>query len=123
MRQALMGRILAAATVLIAAALAGCSTNTVIDNVPASMGEPTNAPVRPVADTYQYPAVHDMPPPRSDQLMTDEQQVKMEQELENVRDRQEGHAAGKSTKKAVKPAKTTAPAADAVQDTGSKSNP
>jgi hypothetical protein len=123
MRQALMGQILAAATVGIATALGSCSTNTVIDSLPAGVAEPANAPVRPVSDTYQYPAVHDMPPPRPDQLMTDEQEAKMEQDLANIRDRQEKQLGVNSGKKDAKIAKKKPPAADESQTTGDKTNP
>ena len=121
MRFALKGRILGAAA--LAATLAGCSTNAVIDNLPAAMGEPANAPVRPVSDTYQYPAVHDMPPPRQDTLLTDQQQVEMERQLENVRDRQEGHTDRKAAKKTAKPAQKQPTTANETQAAGTKTNP
>jgi hypothetical protein len=124
MRQALAGRILAAAVLLavLAAALAACSPGPVIDRLPGDMGLPAGAPARP-AEAYQYPAVHDMPPPRPDQPLTEEQEVKMEQDLQNARDRQEGRPAGKPGKKAAKPEKKKVPSANATQATGSKSNP
>jgi hypothetical protein len=121
MRHIIARRFLAAAA--LAAALPGCSTNAVIDAMPTAVGEPANAPVRPVADTYQYPAVHDMPPPRQDQLMTDEQEVKMEQDLANVRDRQEKQLGVNSAKKDAKTAKKKPLQEDDGQTTGDKTNP
>jgi hypothetical protein len=72
----------------LAVALCGCSSGALIDKLPGDMGEPADAPARP--DTpYVYPAVHDMPPPRETPAMTEEQQVKLEKDLEATRDRQE----------------------------------
>jgi hypothetical protein len=103
MRQALVGPFLAAAA--LAAALAGCSASSIIDRLPADVGEPAGTPARP-AETYQYPAVHDMPPPRPDTPLSDAQQVKVEHELERARDRLEGQAPAKPDKKAAPKAKT-----------------
>jgi hypothetical protein len=72
----------------LAVMLAGCSAGAVIDQLPGKIGLPAEAPARPVAP-YQYPAVHDMPPPRAVPTLTDEQQVKLEDELKKARDRQE----------------------------------
>ena len=93
--------------------------------MPAGMAEPAGAPARP-AVAYQYPAVHDMPPPRPDQPLTDEQQIQMEQELLNVRDRQEGRPANspaKTGKKAGQTAKMPPAAANETEAAGSKPNP
>lgn len=81
------GRLLLA--VLSLAALAGCSSSQVIDDLPAVVGLPADAPARP-ATPYLYPAVHDMPPPRTTEPMSAEDQLKMEKELAAARDRQEG---------------------------------
>ena len=121
MRHIIARRFLAAAA--LAAALTGCSTNAVIDALPGAVGEPASAPVRPVADTYQYPAVHDMPPPRADQLMTDEQEAKMEQDLTKVRDQQEKQLGVNSGKKDAKTAKKKPPQEDDGQASGDKTNP
>jgi hypothetical protein len=113
-------RTLWAATLGLAAALAGCSPSAMIDKLPADMGLPANTPARPQAP-YQYPAVHDMPPPRASVPMTEEEQVKLEKDLANVRDRQEG---------SLEPDTKAAPAAkkppnDAAngQTAGAKANP
>jgi len=120
MRRAFSGRILAA--VALATALCDCSASAIIDKLPAAVAEPAGAPARP-AEAYQYPAVHDMPPPRADQPLTDEQQVQMEQDLEKVRDRQEGNSAGKSGKNAAKPDKKKPAEANQAQAGGGKTNP
>jgi hypothetical protein len=69
--------------------LAGCASGPVIDLVPAAVGGlPSNAPARPTT-TSQFPAVHDMPPPRGEQKLTADDQVKMEKGLKAARDRVE----------------------------------
>lgn len=92
--------------------LSGCSPGPMIDRLPADIGVPSGAPARP-ATPYQYPAVHDMPPVRSDRPMTDAEQVRMERELKAVRDRQ----AGKEAPAAKKKPDAAAPKA------GAKTNP
>jgi hypothetical protein len=61
------------------------------------MGVPAGAPARP-ATPYQYPAVHDMPPPRATAPMNDEEQFRLEKELQAVRDRQEAQEGKKAQK-------------------------
>jgi hypothetical protein len=115
--------ILAAAA--LAAALAGCSATSVIDSMPGGMAEPAGAPARP-AVAYQYPAVHDMPPPRADQPLTDEQQIQMERELLKVRDQQEGRPANsvaRTGQKADQTAKMPPPEANETEAAGGKPNP
>ena len=122
MERALQRSILAALT--LAMALAGCSSGAVIDKLPGDMGLPAGTPERPTTP-YVYPAVHDMPPPRADPTMSEEQQVKAEEEMKAVRDRQE--ARDGAAKKTAQPAKKKPATADtgqaaAVQD-GAKTNP
>jgi hypothetical protein len=89
----------------LAGLLCGCGSGPLIDSMPAQMGGlPVDAPQRP-ASPYTFPAVHDMPPPRATDPLTDEQQFKLERELQTVRDRQEGREA---TKKAGASAKKQA---------------
>lgn len=76
------------ATLGLAAALCGCAPGAVIDKLPGELGLPAGAPERP-ATPYVYPAVHDMPLPRSNPPMTEEQQVTLEKELKAARDQQE----------------------------------
>lgn len=88
-----------------AALLSGCESGPLIDAMPSQIGGlPASTPQRPAAP-HQFPAVHDMPPPRSTDPLTDEQQYKLERELQAVRDRQEGR---ETTKKAGAGAKKQA---------------
>lgn len=124
MERALQRSILAALTLATATALAGCSSGAVIDKLPGDMGLPAGTPERPVT-AYEYPAVHDMPPPRADPTMSEEQQVKAEEEMKAVRDRQE--ARDGAAKKTAQPAKKKPATADTGQaagaQDGAKTNP
>ena len=85
--------------------LAGCSSGPVIDLVPSAVGGlPTGAPARPTT-TSQYPAVHDMPPPRSEQALTADDQVKMEKGLKAARDQVEEEGKAVARGEAELPAK------------------
>jgi hypothetical protein len=94
----------------VAPVLAGCST-TLADRLPGGVGLPANAPARPMAANYGYPAVHDMPPPRATEPLTDAEQLRLERDLENARDRLDSEAdalekpASNEIKSAKKPAK------------------
>src|SRR5262249_28932290 len=75
-----------------AAALTGCASMNEqaagkLSELP-KVGLPADAPARPAAPPT-YPAVHDMPTPRSRSLMTDVEQQKMEDDLVSARDRQQ----------------------------------
>jgi hypothetical protein len=72
----------------LAAALAGCAPGALIDKLPGELALPAGTPERPTTP-YVYPAVHDVPPPRVDPPMTEEQQVTLEKELKALRDQQE----------------------------------
>jgi len=103
------------------AALAGCSAGQVIDKLPAEMGLPAGAPARP-EKPYEYPAVHDMPPPRASVPMTEEEQVRLEKELAKARDRQEGRS--QAGKKAPPAAQKKQPnTTENSQTSGAKPNP
>jgi hypothetical protein len=113
----------------LAAGLSGCSAGPLGDVLPQSMGGlPADAPAPPKVP-YQYPAVHDMPPPRATPPLSDEQQWKLEQDLTALRNRQEDREAGDET--AAKPAKTKAtkkkvrkkPADRNAKNTGANTNP
>jgi hypothetical protein len=70
--------------------LAGCAVAPTMERLPESLGGlPANAPARP-ATPHEYPAVHDMPPPRATTPMTDAEQLKTEKALTSARDRLEG---------------------------------
>jgi hypothetical protein len=110
------------------AILAGCSSGQLINNLPASVALPADAPARP-ATPYAYPAVHDMPPPRATEPMSAEDQLRLEKELTALRNRQEGlkpedektlQTRKKNAKKATKKS-----AADAQNGAaaGAKANP
>ncbi|HEY6860708.1 MAG TPA: hypothetical protein VI358_13080, partial [Pseudolabrys sp.] len=90
----------------LAALLAACAPGPIIDRLPGELGLPAGAPARPETP-YEYPAVHDMPPDRASTPMTEEEQVRLEKELTNVRDRQEGRppAVKKGAPAAKKPPK------------------
>jgi hypothetical protein len=89
------GRVVAAA-VLFAASLilAGCSVGTIGDHIPAAAGGlPEATPQRP-ATPPPYPAVHDMPPPRSSKVLTDAELKKLEDDLAAARKRTANPAGG-----------------------------
>jgi hypothetical protein len=104
----------------LAAVLAGCAPGPIIDRLPGELGLPAGAPARPETP-YEYPAVHDMPPNRASSPMTEEEQVRLEKELINVRDRQEGRPS--ATKKAAPTAKKPPKGAQNGQTDGVKANP
>jgi hypothetical protein len=100
--QRALARRAGAAALLVAGGLilAGCTGATIGDNMPTMAGGlPENAPQRP-ANPGAYPAVHDQPPPRSQAVLTDEEQRKLEQDLIAARERT---AAGKPAGSAKKP--------------------
>ena len=72
------------------------------------VGLPANAPARP-AEQMAYPAVHDVPPPRTAVMLTDVEQHKLETDLVSARDQQQ-IAAGVplASRKKKEPAKTEA---------------
>ena len=68
-------------------ALSGCSAHPLIDNMPASVGGlPEGTPARP-ATAAAYPAVHDMPPARSDAPLTEAEKKRLQDELVATRER------------------------------------
>jgi hypothetical protein len=94
--------ILPGLAMVFALAVGGCSSSA-FEQMPASVGgEPADTPARPTA-AYQYPAVHDMPPPRAIPTMSEEQEFKEEKDLAAVRDKQEARTGADKT--AAKPAK------------------
>ena len=105
----------------LATVLTGCAPGSMIDRIPGEIGGlPAGAPARPETP-HEYPAVHDMPPNRASSPMTEEEQVRLEKELINVRDRQEGRPA--ATKKAAPTAKKPPKGAQNGQTDGAKANP
>jgi hypothetical protein len=128
MVRALRRLLLAVLSLVVVAALAGCSSGQVIDDLPANMGLPADAPERP-ATPYQYPAVHDMPPPRTTEPMSAEDQLRLEKELTAVRNRQESRKPADETalqaakNNAKKSAKTKPADAQIGETAGTKTNP
>ena len=106
-------------------AVAGCVPASVFEKLPGDMGLPAGTPERPTTP-YVYPDVHDIPPPRADQPLTEEQQVRLENELNAVRERQEARdGSAKKTEqdpKKKKPEAVKNGEAAGAQD-GAKTNP
>jgi hypothetical protein len=128
MERALQRSVLAVFGLGLTIVLAGCTAAPMIDGLPTNMGLPAGTPERP-ATPYQYPAVHDMPPPRPTQPMSEEQLQNLENELAVVRDRQEAREGpakktGQTVKKKPTAANTgqAAGAKDGTKD-GVKTNP
>jgi hypothetical protein len=78
-------------TVALAASLGAC-TSTVADLPPQLGGLPAGTPERP-AQPAAYPAVHDMPPPRPNTVLTEDERKKTAAELAALRARQAQQAA------------------------------
>src|SRR5262249_61937101 len=79
-----------APVLLLAAALGGCAST--FADLPSQVGGlPAGTPER-AAEPMAYPAVHDMPPPRRDVVLTAEEQKKATAELTALRTRQEKQA-------------------------------
>lgn len=111
------------------AVLGGCSSGQIIDDLPSGIGLPAGTPARP-ASPYEYPAVHNMPPPRATEPLSAEEQLKMEEELTRLRSRQErAEPADKKRNRqanASKPAKSAKKKPARVENgegTGAKPNP
>jgi hypothetical protein len=92
--------LVAAGLIAAAVALAGCGS-TIADRMPtAAGGLPEGSPQRPTTPAA-YPAVHDMPPPRATQVLSDADAQKLENDLKATRDR--AAAAVKAAAAADKP--------------------
>jgi len=77
-----------------AAALSGCSSYTLIDALPQSVGGlPEGTPERSAAQR-QYPAVHDLPPSRADTPLNEAEKKRLKDDLTAVRDRAARQATG-----------------------------
>jgi hypothetical protein len=97
----------AAATALVLAGVtlvAGCSATSIADHVPTAAGGLPEAAPR-SAKPLAYPAVHDMPPPRDNTVLSGDEQQKLETELAAARDRLGGQntSTGKPAASARKP--------------------
>jgi hypothetical protein len=96
-------RVLLVALLLAGAAMvSGCSSYALIDAMPTAVGGlPEGTPERP-ATPQQYPAVHDMPPPRNDIPLNEAEKKKLKDDLTASRERAARQAAG-----AAEPASAT----------------
>lgn len=70
----------------------GACASTVADLPSEVGGLPAGTPQRPTQPGV-YPAVHDMPPPRPNTVLTEEERKNAEAELKALRERQEKQAA------------------------------
>jgi len=94
-RRGLVAALLMAGAVV----LTGCSATTVADHMPtATGGLPEGTPQRP-AEPAPYPAVHDLPPPRVNTVLTDAEQKMLEDDLKAARARTSGAAGNPSDNK------------------------
>ena len=84
-RRGVMSAVLVA---VVALTLAACSS-TLFSELPAGVGGlPAGTPERPSTPAPAYPAVHDMPPPRNDVVLTDAEQKKIQNDLNAARNQQ-----------------------------------
>lgn len=105
-------------------ALSGCAAGGMGDQLPHAMGGlPEGAPARP-DKPYGYPDVYDTPAPRSTKPLDDFEQLRLQRELQGLRDRQEEVAADPDAPPPTqKPAKKNAKAPKSGQATGARTNP
>lgn len=107
-------------------ALSGCAMGGMGDQLPHALGGlPQGSPSRPTT-SYQYPAVHDMPNDRSSKPLDDAGQLRLQKDLQNLRDQQEKAAADPDAAppaKPQKPAKKNAASPKTGLTTGAKANP
>jgi hypothetical protein len=107
--------------------LGGCASGGMLDQLPPALGgEPAHLPARPQTG-YQFPAVHDMPPARANAPLSDNEQIRLEKELQTARDKQEALAKS-GAPAAMEPAPASAAkkkpaAAKSGQTSGAKTNP
>lgn len=117
---------LSAFAVLSAAALlSSCSAAGVGESIPQSLGGlPADVPTRPVRPGV-YPAVNDIPAPRQDQPLSVDEQVRLEQDLKDLKARQEGRAkaADAADDNAAQPAAAAKGAARAAGGAAQKKTP
>jgi hypothetical protein len=100
---------------VLASVLAG-GAQSIVDRIPGDLGGlPAGTPARPTTPFKDYPAVHDMPPPRSTTPLSEEEQYRLEKEMEAIRDRQEKQTG--TDKKSQSAAKKAAPGAKTATKT------
>lgn len=91
-------RLVLPAIVILACALGGCSF---VADVPL-VGVPSNAPARP-ENPGPYLPVHDIPPPRQEEVLSVSDQTRIEQELSEARSRARATAASDAAAIAASP--------------------
>jgi hypothetical protein len=104
----------------LATGLAACSSsmaNKIADSMPSSVGLPEDAPQR-SATPPVYPAVHDMPPVRTNATLSAEEQEKLANDLAAMKTRQD--VATGATPAVVR--KRTAPTAAAPRPASTSAN-
>ena len=110
LQQRIGSRVLPGLAVAAAVCLSGCASMNQKFADSASqlphVGLSPNAPARP-AEQMAYPAVHDVPPPRTAAVLTDVEQHKLETDLVSARDQQQTVAGVPlASRKKKEPAKT-----------------
>ena len=119
LQQRIGSRVLPGLAVAAAVCLSGCASMSQKFAESASqlphVGLSPNAPARPT-EQMAYPAVHDVPPPRTATMLTDVEQHKLETDLVSLRDQQQT-AAGvpPALRKKKDAAKTDAAKTDAAK--------
>jgi hypothetical protein len=93
--------------IVAAAGVSGCGSinqkfSETMSQMPA-IGLPAGTPERPAA-TPDYPAVHDIPPPRNSVMLSDFEQRKLEDDLVAARDQQQSALGVKPVAKKPEPA-------------------
>ena len=107
--------------------LGGCSSNLNNFGEPASIaGQSTTSQARqeaPGTPPPNYPAVHDMPPPRNSTVLTDYEQKKLENDLIAARRRVAPDSDKPAAKAKTEKGKSDASKSAAPQKTGNKQDP
>jgi hypothetical protein len=94
-----------------------------LERLPTALGGlPAGAP-KPSGVSQQFPAVHDLPPPRGTTPLTDEQQLKLEHELQTLRDEQESKAAADAQADLAAAAKAASDNAGSANKAGAADKP
>ena len=107
----------------VALVLAACSGSQSFEGLPPGLGGlPTDAPAQPKTP-YQYPAVHDMPAPRSVKTLNDDELQKLEKDLQDARERQEKAAGTAPAAGGGKPKAAAQPKKRAADKAGSAEKP
>jgi len=113
LQQRFGSRVLPGLAVAAAVCLSGCASMSQKFAESASqlpqVGLSPNAPARP-AEQMAYPAVHDVPPPRTAAVLTDIEQQKLETDLASARDQQQNAAGVPQTWRKKKEAPKPEPA-------------